>query len=92
MSPTSPTASLTDEKSLSHNTSLKHKTPHSSFPNDEKDVHVKQVPLDGNEYDDDAIFNSHGDGEDEGGRVPERRQIGLFSAVFIIFNRIIGTG
>ncbi|TFK34255.1 high affinity methionine permease [Crucibulum laeve] len=24
--------------------------------------------------------------------VPERRQIGLFSAVFIIFNRIIGTG
>ncbi|KAF8887845.1 high affinity methionine permease [Gymnopilus junonius] len=25
-------------------------------------------------------------------RVPERRQIGLFSAVFIIFNRIIGTG
>lgn len=25
-------------------------------------------------------------------RNPERRQIGLFSAVFIIFNRIIGTG
>jgi len=24
--------------------------------------------------------------------IPERRQIGLFSAVFIIFNRIIGTG
>ncbi|PPQ95601.1 hypothetical protein CVT26_008630 [Gymnopilus dilepis] len=31
------------------------------------------------------------DGQDDI-RVPERRQIGLFSAVFIIFNRIIGTG
>ena len=28
--------------------------------------------------------------DDDG--IPERRQIGLFSAVFIIFNRIIGTG
>jgi hypothetical protein len=26
------------------------------------------------------------------GKVVERRQIGVFSAVFIIFNRIIGTG
>lgn len=31
------------------------------------------------------------DGQDDV-RVPQRRQIGLFSAVFIIFNRIIGTG
>ncbi|KAF9545394.1 high affinity methionine permease [Agrocybe pediades] len=30
--------------------------------------------------------------QDESGRTPGRRQIGLFSAVFIIFNRIIGTG
>ncbi|KAF9048972.1 high affinity methionine permease [Panaeolus papilionaceus] len=29
---------------------------------------------------------------DDDERVPERRQIGLVSAVFIIFNRIIGTG
>ncbi|KAF9545079.1 high affinity methionine permease [Agrocybe pediades] len=30
--------------------------------------------------------------QDESGRTPGRRQIGLLSAVFIIFNRIIGTG
>lgn len=30
-------------------------------------------------------------GDDDSNR-PERRQIGLISAIFIIFNRIIGTG
>jgi hypothetical protein len=29
---------------------------------------------------------------DDDTQVPKRRQIGVFSAVFIIFNRIIGTG
>lgn len=37
-----------------------------------------------------AIFSADAISEEE--TVPGRKQIGLFSAVFIIFNRIIGTG
>ncbi|RDB26393.1 High-affinity methionine permease [Hypsizygus marmoreus] len=42
------------------------------------------------EEDNDAL-SANSEEEDDGKR-PERQQIGVFSAVFIIFNRIIGTG
>lgn len=38
-----------------------------------------------------AVFRADSYADDDE-RVPGRKQIGLFSAVFIIFNRIIGTG
>ncbi|KAF8987989.1 high affinity methionine permease [Cyathus striatus] len=44
--------------------------------------------LGGEKYADDIVYTV----EESDSVLPERRQIGLFSAVFIIFNRIIGTG
>ncbi len=41
---------------------------------------------------DDGIAKQNAIADADAANVPNRRQIGLFSAVFIIFNRIIGTG
>lgn len=41
---------------------------------------------------DDGIAKQNAIADADAANVPTRRQIGLFSAVFIIFNRIIGTG
>ncbi|KAF9542046.1 high affinity methionine permease [Agrocybe pediades] len=100
MSPVSPVPSLIDEKkanSISSTTSpnptlgdteLKYKSTHA---NDKLQSEVKQVSDDSSEFDGLTAMGEDEE-QDESGRTPGRRQIGLFSAVFIIFNRIIGTG
>lgn len=43
-------------------------------------------------YSPDAVYTPEGGSEADVETLPGRKQIGLFSAIFIIFNRIIGTG